>query len=145
MGYRLNMVCLMLKRMHPFSSVNHRAALVWRVPLPAGGLLSPPCSAALPWGSCLALLLERLRPVPVGGVGAGGLGAWTPSRYCVSPRATLFQHARHWIIVMKIENKIFFLDYASCNGLTERCSQPLSQRSLNIYFRLNQVQWQQKK
>lgn len=65
-----------------------------------------------------------------------------PDTY-VSPRITLFLH----VIQMNCGNeliymlkKIFFADYASCNGFIERCSQPLSQRSLNIYFRLNQVQ-----
>lgn len=70
------------------------------------GCRVPPALQLSP-GVPAELSCQSLRPVPVGGVGARGLGPGLP-RYCVSPRATFSQRALRWIIVMEIENKFFF-------------------------------------
>lgn len=89
------------------------------------------------------------------GVGIRGVEGLSSIQIPWSVPSNPFLQILKWIVVTKeviICVKFFvflvffvFVDYASCNGFIERCSQPLSQRSLNIHFRLNQVQWQQKK
>ena len=101
------------------------------------------CSS--PLGFLLSSLARAFEACSRGRSRSQGAGAWTPPILC-QPQGNLFSACTaldysdgNW------KQVFFFVDYASCNGLIERCSQPLSQRSLNIYFRPNQVQWQQKK